>query len=93
MKEISDKDLFPQTNSCPKLITINYLGRLAYAGRLFYSMSIKLLEEATEVAISIYNNVDLKRNTQSDKIFFTSLGQVLKTLKETLKDARDENTP
>jgi len=56
-------------------------------------MSIKLLEEATEVAISIYNNVDLKRNTQSDKIFFTSLGQVLKTLKETLKDARDENTP
>ena len=56
-------------------------------------MSIKSLEEATEVAINIYNNVDLKRNAQSDKIFFTSLGQVLKTLREILKDASDENTP
>jgi fructose-specific phosphotransferase system component IIB len=63
-------------------------------GRLFYAMiEIANIKEATEVAINMYKNVDLRRNTQEDKIFFTSLGQVLNTIQQTLNNANDKNPP
>lgn len=63
-------------------------------GRLFYAMiEIANIKEATEVAINMYKNVDLRRNNQEDKIFFTSLGQVLNTIQQTLNNANDKNPP
>jgi fructose-specific phosphotransferase system component IIB len=56
-------------------------------------IEIANIKEATEVAINMYKNVDLRRNTQEDKIFFTSLGQVLNTIQQTLNNANDKNPP
>ena len=55
-------------------------------------MQVDNIIEATEVAINIHEKVDLNKNTHSAQIYFNALGQVLKTLRESLNDAKEEST-
>ena len=49
-------------------------------------------KEATDVAISTFNNIEFKGKEEADRILFKSLGQILHTLKEKLK-LIDGDTP
>ena len=57
----------------------------------FIQMQVDNIKEATEVAINVYEKVDLNKNTHSAQIYFNALGQILRTLKESLNNVEEES--